>query len=109
MDNEQTQPEEGESDGVLLKARLAVQCAECTNVLECLIDASVADLTDLLAECPACSQTHGQRVVVPIRILVGAEVVELENLLAIREEVGAVDSEHPFEGVAAVEDGPGGS
>lgn len=111
MENtEQQQPEEVETDGLLRHAVLVVQCAECASSLELAVNPDTDDVTDLYAECAACTKLQGLRCGVPIRLLVGAEVVQLENILAALEEPApGVDSEPPFAQGGELEGGAGGA
>ena len=106
MENNEEQQEsnELEADGVLLGGVLQVQCAECEGVIQRQLQDG-EDLADLVVDCPACTQKEGARVVVPVRVLVGGEVVAFDNMLAAAEL--AVDNEQPFATSEATEDGPG--
>lgn len=99
MQNEQQEPEEAEVDGLLRDAALAIQCGECAAMLQLRVNPDADDLTDLYAECPTCSQQQGMRCGVPLRILVGAEVVQLENFLTELEQAqtaAGIDTGPPF-------------
>lgn len=97
MQNEQQEPEEGEVDGLLRDAAMIVQCGECATELKLRVNPDEHDLTDLYVECPTCTQANGLRCGVPVRILVGAEAVQLENILeALEQQSPGIDNGPPF-------------
>lgn len=111
---------EVEEDGVMLRARVLIQCAGGTrdldgNLLEACGTVIPVDIPQLpegecevAAPCPKCSARVGVPVYIPVAILVGQDVA---NSIPDGDEAPAEyahedDGTQPFDGVAA-QDGTG--